>query len=122
MKGRPRKFTDITVLEDTIDQYFIDREKDDKQPTISGLAYHLGFESRQSIYDYIDRKDDFSYVIKRATLFLEDMIEQKLFSNNATGAIFWLKNRGWRDKHEVEQTIKDVTVLTDVLEQLDETD
>ncbi|WBK39965.1 terminase small subunit [PinkBerry-associated phage LS06-2018-MD08] len=36
--------------------------------------------------------------------------------------IFKLKQKqyGWTDKHEVEQTIKDVTVLDDVLEQLND--
>ena len=32
-------------------------------PTITGLAYYLGFESRQSFYAY-ENKDEFSYFVK----------------------------------------------------------
>ena len=68
--------------------------------TITGLAYHLGFESRQSFYDY-EKRENFSYTIKRARLFIENEYEKLLISNNTTGAIFALKNFGWTDKQEI---------------------
>jgi len=69
--------------------------------TITGLAYHLGFESRQSFYDY-EKRENFSYTIKRARMFIENEYEKLLISNNTTGAIFALKNFGWTDKQEVD--------------------
>ena len=33
---------------------------------------------------------------------IEEYAEKQLFNNNSTGAIFWLKNRGWRDKQELQ--------------------
>jgi len=72
-------------------------------PTITGLAYHLGFESRQSFYDYED-KPEFSYTIKRARLFIEKEYEKLLSGGQCTGAIFALKNFGWKDKTEVENS------------------
>lgn len=69
-------------------------------PTISGLCLFLGFSSRQSFYDY-EKKDGFSYTIKRARLFIETEYEEQLQVGNTTGAIFALKNLGWQDKTEV---------------------
>lgn len=72
-------------------------------PTITGLCYYLGFESRQSFYDY-EKRERFSYTIKRARLFMEKEYEEMLASGNTTGAIFALKNFGWNDKQEVEHS------------------
>ena len=71
--------------------------------TIPGLAYHLGFESRQSIYDYKER-EQFSYSIKRAVLKIESVYAKKLSGQNVTGIIFALKNMGWKDKTETEHS------------------
>lgn len=71
--------------------------------TISGLAIYLGFESRQSFYDY-EKHEEYSYIIKKARLKVECSYEKRLDSKNPTGAIFALKNMGWKDKHEVEQS------------------
>ena len=86
-------------MQEAIDAYFASEGK----KTISGLAYHLGFESRQSFYDYEERPD-YSYTIKRARLRIEMTYEQALHGNSCTGAIFALKNLGWKDKSEVEQS------------------
>ena len=71
--------------------------------TITGLAYELGFESRQSFYKYED-DPKFCYTIKRARLFIENDYEKQLQIGNTTGAIFALKNFGWTDKQEVEHS------------------
>lgn len=116
--GRPPLFETPADLKQKVDQYFewIKGEKNDKgeytrdpeHVTITGIALYLGFESRQSFYDY-EKKDGFTYIIKRARMIVENSYEQNLRSNNVTGSIFALKNMGWTDKQEVEQstTIKD---------------
>ncbi len=98
--GRPPIFETEKELETLIDAYIA--EKGEKV-TITGLAYHLGFESRQSIYDYKE-KPEFTYILKRATLWIESMYEQKLSGTTPTGTIFALKNMGWKDKHETEHS------------------
>lgn len=70
--------------------------------TWTGLARYLGFESRQSLEDY-KKKEGFSYPIKKALLRIEEIYEKSLFSKNAAGPIFALKNFGWRDKQEIDQ-------------------
>jgi hypothetical protein len=117
--GRPLKYKNKQALEDAIDTYFKEtlqtRETESgikymNPPTVSGLAYHLGFESRQSMYDYKER-DEFSYTIKRAVTRIEILHEQNLFETGATGSIFWLKNRGWKDKTETDLNVKELPSL-----------
>lgn len=75
-------------------------------PTITGLCYYLGFASRQSFYDY-EKNTNYSYTIKRARLFIEQEYEEQLQHGNTTGAIFALKNMGWKDSQSLEHTGKD---------------
>ena len=111
--GRPAFFDSAEELQLKIDDYFTNSP--DKREiayeggiiklsifSVCGLAYYLGFESRQSFYAY-EQKEEFSYIIKRARLKIEQMYEQNLQFNNATGSIFALKNMGWQDKTEVQQ-------------------
>lgn len=105
-EGRPLKFETPEQLEAAIQDYFDTQVKNKSNITISGLAYNLGFESRQSIYDYKER-EEFSYILKRATFFVESCYEDKLSGTTPTGAIFALKNMGWRDKVETGITDKD---------------
>jgi hypothetical protein len=116
--GRPPKYKTAKELEDKIHEYFTKDVKKRKVlvggrnnkkmieidvPTITGLAIYLGFESRQSFYDYEERPE-FSYTIKRARLFIENEYEELLQHGNTIGAIFALKNLGWVDAKET--TIK----------------
>jgi len=100
--GRPLLFQTEEELHSKIREYLDSVIVKEDQPTITGLAYYLGFESRQSFYDY-EAKEQFSYTIKRARLLIEANYEQALFSKNPTGPIFALKNFGWRDKQEIDQ-------------------
>lgn len=72
-------------------------------PTITGLCLFLGFDSRQSFYDY-EKRAGFSYTIKRARTLIEREYEEMLSTGNSTGAIFALKNFQWSDKTEIEHT------------------
>lgn len=125
--GRPPIYDNADDLQQKIEEYFsggynlrsiISNGIELKVPaiTISGLAYYLGFESRQSFYDYEER-GVFSYIIKRARLRIEANYEENLQMGTPSGSIFALKNMGWSDKQEVEhsgtQTMVSVTVDSD---------
>jgi len=112
--GRPPFYSNVEDLQSAIDSYFEKHtgiEYDDNgdliavnPPTVSGLALFLGFSDRQSIYDY-KGKEAFSCTIKKAITKIEEFAESQLFNaKTPTGAIFWLKNHGWSDKHEVEHS------------------
>ena len=115
LSGRPSHFESPDALLKKVNEYFnsglrkrniiVGKAPNEKVieipvPTISGLAYFLGFESRQSFYDY-EKYPDFSYIIKRARLFIEVEYEEQLQHGNTTGAIFALKNMGWTDRQEL---------------------
>ena len=123
-RGRPPKYSNADELSVKIDEYFIfvQGEKITKQVldpktgelnevdvwirhperiTVTGLALFLGFADRQSLQDYKAKKQ-FSFPIKRAMTRIEQEYENQLFERNPSGAIFALKNFGWRDKTEVD--------------------
>ena len=112
--GRPALFETAEEMEAKIDEYFESTGWHHNEalnapefihPTVTGLALALGFCDRQSLYDYQD-KPEFSCLIKKARTKVEHNYENSLHSKTVTGAIFALKNMGWKDKSEVEQTIK----------------
>ncbi len=110
--GRPPVFKGTEELQELVDLYFQELEyQDDKGNTftkpalISGIALRLGFCSRQSFYDY-EKKEEFSYTIKKARLRVEVSYENHLFGKSSTGAIFALKNMGWTDKQEISSTVE----------------
>lgn len=118
--GRPPKYDSVEEMQDKIHDYFTNGIKERTViigrapnqtsiiipvPTITGLVLHLGFESRQSFYKY-EKKQEFSYTIKKARLFIETEYEEQLQHGNTVGAIFALKNLGWKDKSEQDLNIK----------------
>lgn len=80
--------------------------------SITGLALHLGFASRQSMYDY-EEKEAFSYIVKRARTLIENEYEFMLQKGNTTGAIFALKQFKWTDKVEQEEKQQDIIINID---------
>ena len=99
--GAPPKYDDPSLFAAKVAEYFEYIKSQNDYPTITGLALYLGFESRQSMYEY-KNKPDFTYIVKRAQLIIESHYEKGLNSNSVAGMIFALKNMGWKDKSEVE--------------------
>ena len=123
--GRPPKWTDPIALQAKIDDYF-DQCKgrylknddgtyllnkygqpvlvDNKPPTITGLALHIGFNNRTSLLDYAD-KEEFADVITRAKTRVEEYSETRLYDKDGvTGAKFALASncKRWTDRQTVE--------------------
>lgn len=116
--GQPRYLSSPDELQKAINEYFnncpdkkyyITKTGDRIElpvPTISGLAYYLGFEDRQSMYDY-EKIEGYSCILKKARLLIERKYEQMLENSSPAGAIFALKNMGWKDAQQREITGKD---------------
>lgn len=98
--GRPPIWDDPIKFSQAVDDYF---ENIEIRHTWTGLALHLGFESRQSLEDY-KKRDGFLTPIKKALLRIENQYEEGLFGRNPAGSIFALKNFQWKDKQEIEQS------------------
>lgn len=99
--GRPPLYTDPMVLEKKGEQYFLECDAKEEPYTITGLCYYLGFCSKEGFYEYQNRPK-FSDSIKRLRLKVESSYEKHLFKNASSGAIFALKNFGWKDKQEID--------------------
>lgn len=115
--GQPPFFDSPEMMKELIDEFFENPPKktviiqgnqiEVPAITITGLAIHLGFDSRQSFYDY-EKKPKFSYILKRARLFVENNYEFLLTNGSTpTGAIFALKNMGWSDRQELDHQSSD---------------
>ncbi len=98
--GKPRKYDSPETMAEGIEEFF----SSGKPIGLANLALHLGFASRQSLYDY-EKKSEYSYLIKRAILAVEAYHEGRLISGEGSiaGTIFVLKNMGWSDKPELNE-------------------
>ncbi len=109
MIGRPPTWTDPIEFDKAVDSYF----ESTNEPTWTGLTLHLGFNSRQALNYYMEEKPEFLNSIKKALSRIESKYENiAIYSKMPTGAIFALKNFGWKDKQEVEQSGKTEQELT----------
>jgi len=99
--GRPpiydeSKESDIEKLKEKCESYF-NTLKELQPPTITGLTLHLGFESKNTLYEYA-KNQVFSDFIKRAITKIEQYHEETAAGGEkCTGNIFILKNMGWHD-------------------------
>lgn len=98
-----RRFTPIQLYEAVL-SYFQNCIKYGRNMTISHLCWYCGYD-RQGFLDFTNGKDaDPNYAfLKTCLAFMEGHIEYRAQDKqNPAFHIFWLKNRGWKDKFEVE--------------------
>ena len=96
--GRPRILQSVEQAEALVELYF---KTHSEKPTICGLATGLGFEDKKSLKDYMGRDDEFSTIVKKAVNRIEERHEERMYEPNCSGSIFWLKNRDWKDRHDI---------------------
>jgi hypothetical protein len=125
---KPPVFKTSIELENKVNQYFESWYRKKKvfttawveviipKITMTDLAIFLWFDSRQSLYDYEDKKE-YSYIIKRARLFIEREYEERLEWQYSSWAIFALKNMWWIDKQEIDNNNSNVDVTDDLTEE-----
>lgn len=101
-KGKPKKYETPELLEEAIAGYLAVCKAEERPVTFTGMALHLGFSDRASLYRY-EKDPAYSDVVKRARALVERAYEERLWSNRGqvAGAIFALKNYGWSDRMEV---------------------
>lgn len=100
--GRPFKFKSPEELLDKAQAYFDEAKEKEEPLTITGLALALD-TSRETLMDYEEKRGKrFSDAIKKVKLVCENYAEKMLFKSNPTGAIFALKNYGWKDRQEID--------------------
>lgn len=108
--GRPLKIDSAEELEKLVNEYF--EKTDEIKITITGLCLYLGL-TKETFYEYAKR-EEYKDILNRARLMVENSYEMSLRENGRTGDIFALKNFGWRDKMEVENS-NELTKLDELL-------
>lgn len=100
--GRPRLYNSPDDLYAVGEAYLTQRRIEGKPISVTGLAHALGLSSRASL-DAYEARAEYADCVRRLKLACEMYYEDYLTSgNNATGAIFALKNFGWRDRHDID--------------------
>lgn len=102
--GRPKKYTEVEIMQQKINKYFEECDKDNEPYTVTGLCLALNI-CRDTLAEYA-KKEEFSDTIKKAKLKVENYLERHLITDNSTtGIIFNLKNNfGWTDKQQLEHS------------------
>lgn len=98
--GRPKKYTEVEIMQQKIEMYFEECEKKNEPYTVTGLCLALDI-TRETLREYV-KDEQFSDTIKKAKLKVENYLEKHLITDSSTtGIIFNLKNNfGWTDKQE----------------------
>ena len=125
MKNTLPKFSSADELDKLVDTFFkqlqskkratqtnsASKTVDEKPATITGLALHLGFHSREQFEQY-ESKGKFAANLKKGRLRIEAIYEKKLHQSMFGGAVFALKNLGWAaDKSETKHTVPVIKTL-----------
>jgi hypothetical protein len=108
--GRPRTFTSAAELYRKGMEYVSMCQEKGEPILITGLCIHLGVWRERLIEyetgDYDDHAPDhqFSQTIKKLKSYCENYAETIMLTSrfNTAGAIFALKNYGWRDVQELQ--------------------
>lgn len=98
--GRPLKFKTPAELEKRAELYFAVTPP--AIQTITGVALHLD-TSRETLINY-ENRDEFFYTVKKIKDRIEYAYELSLRQRGSAGDIFGLKNFGWTDMRQVEQS------------------
>jgi len=107
--GRPPIYSedseeDLATVVRLCDEYFKQLPEVNEPPTVTGLTLFLGFDCKQTLYNYA-KKQVFLDPIKRALTKIEQYHEiATSMGDKCTGNIFILKNFGWKDTTSMEHS------------------
>lgn len=102
--GRPLKFKSVEELQKKIDKFFNETPKDEWTWTGLALALDTDREVLTSYRNGKGRREPFSAPLKRAFDMVTNGYEIDLKQKGRVGSIFALKQVGWVDKVEIENT------------------
>lgn len=106
--GRPLKISTPEEMETILNKYF--KTTQENRITITGICLALGLD-KSTFYDY-EKRPEYKEIVRQARLIVENSYELSLRENGRTGDIFALKNFGWVDRQEIENTTSNrVTIV-----------
>lgn len=101
--ARPRKYPDPKDFLGKTLQYFQECDDLGKPYLITGYCLYMGV-CRDTMCEYEDKKHPLSDTVRLAKLRIAAQCEQRCIERGNAGDIFLLKNHGFRDRQEIEQT------------------
>ena len=106
--GRPLKIESPEQMEKILNEYFSTTEEN--KITLTGICLALDLD-KNNFYEY-EKREGYEKIVKRARMIVENSYEMSLRENGRTGDIFALKNFGWKDKTEIENSTQGkVTII-----------
>lgn len=115
--GRPCYYPTEEEALEKMSEYFQRKTDDegnwDSPPSETGLALYMGYADKRPLRANALKEDGIGYAFSRALLAIESFYEEKLGDRNVTGAIFYLKNKGWEDKQTIVNTTPPKIEFTD---------
>ena len=106
--GNRRKFDTAEQLQEAVYSYYQWCTDNNEVANVAGLAFHLGYSDRSSVYD-LEAHPRYSHVIKQARLAIEAGQVSSLCAGRGwgPGLIFTLKNHhGYKDERHITETSK----------------
>ena len=100
-----RKYETPEQFDRAVDAYIEECREAGRPVTWTGLALGMGFAGRECL-DMYKKYRGFKRSVQRAHTIVEYNYELRLHGNTPTGAIFALKNMGWRDDRGMDVTSK----------------
>ena len=114
--GRPLKIESPEQMKKILDEYFATTEEN--KITITGICLALDLD-KSTFYDY-EKREEYKDIVRKARMIVENSYEMSLRENGRTGDIFALKNFGWKDKTEIENTTNNKVTIINTLPKDDE--
>ena len=114
--GRPLKIESPEQMKKILDEYFATTEEN--KITITGICLALDLD-KSTFYDY-EKREEYKDIVRKARMIVENSYEMSLRENGRTGDIFALKNFGWKDKTEIENTTNNKVTIINSLPKDDE--
>lgn len=90
------KFDNKEKILATAEKYFTDCFEKNEPLTVTGLAMKLGI-TRGELVDF-PKDHEYYRTVSRILLICENYAEKKIYSKDNKGAMFILKNLGWKDR------------------------
>lgn len=114
--GRPLKIESPEQMEKILNEYF--ETTAENKITLTGICLALDLD-KNNFYEY-EKREGYEKIVKRARMIVENSYEMSLRENGRTGDIFALKNFGWKDKQEIEQSTQGKVTIINSLPKGDE--
>lgn len=111
--GRPRKYETAEDFENEAEAYFQTCDAFEQPYLITGLALFMGFYGRAEYNEYLNY-EGFEHVAAKMKARVETSYETRLQQGKPVGAIFALKNMGWRDERQVDLKSSDGSMTPQV--------